>query len=128
MIKCLKRKIYPHKDNEHVLSLKTIQFVHLVKKMMFFEFRTTKSKFDPFMFGTDGKLREFPIRLCFRFFHLILSGGTIGSNVQKNCLTLLFSPCTINDVWPDSGFDSLVNYVWGEGNDWYQQYHEVEGG
>ena len=69
-----------------LLSLKTIQFVHLVKKMIFFEFRTTKSKSDPFMFGTDGKLREFPIRLCFRFFHLILSGGTIGSNVQKNCL------------------------------------------
>ena len=48
--------------------------------------------------------------------------------MYKNCLTLFFSPCTINDVWSDSGFDSLVNYVWGEGNDWYQQYQEVEGG
>ena len=49
------------------------------------------------------------------------------NHTKNNGLTLFFKPCPVNDVWPDSGFDSLVDHVWCEGDDWYQQYQEVEG-
>ena len=64
--------------------------------MMFFEFRMTKSKPNPCIFGIVGKHREFPNGPWFCFFDLIFSGGTIAVFVPKNCL---FSPSNTHKNW-----------------------------